>query len=46
VGGYALTFFFFAKGQPTPWFIVIVLACMVVAAAYISEAWRTRKPKK
>lgn len=47
LGGWGLTYFFFTpKGQPMQWFIVIVLACMVVAAAYISEAVRLRKQKK
>jgi hypothetical protein len=47
LGGLALTYFFFTpKGRPVQWFIVVVLACLVVAAAYISEAWRQRKEKK
>ncbi|MBI5523502.1 MAG: hypothetical protein HY910_12800 [Desulfarculus sp.] len=47
LGGWALTHFFFTpKGKSTDWFIVLVLAGLVVAAAYISEAWRLRKQQK
>jgi len=46
LGGWVMTHFFFTpKGQSISWFIVVVLAGLVVAAAYISEAWRLRKQK-
>ncbi|MFZ5584832.1 MAG: hypothetical protein ACOZHQ_02770 [Thermodesulfobacteriota bacterium] len=46
-GGLALTYFFFTKkGEPLSWFLVAVLAVMVVAAAYLSEAWRVKGPRK
>ncbi|CAO0820338.1 AtpZ/AtpI family protein [Desulfarculales bacterium] len=47
LGGWGLTYFFFTpKGQPLRWFIIVVLGGLVVAAAYISEAWRQRKQDK
>ncbi len=46
-GGWLLTNFFLTpKGQPLNWLVVIILAVMVVAAAYLSEAWRLRKQTK
>lgn len=46
-GGLALTYFFFTKkGESLSWFLVIILAVLVVAAAYLSEVWRVKGPKK
>ena len=46
LGGLALTYFFFTPhGQPIPWFYVLVLGALVVAAAYFSEAARQHKSK-
>ncbi|MFH1057851.1 MAG: hypothetical protein V1797_04100 [Pseudomonadota bacterium] len=46
-GGLALTYFFFTKkGEPLSWLLVIILAVMVVAAAYLSEVWRVKGPRK
>lgn len=46
LGGWFLTSFFLtSKGRPLNWFLVIVLAVLVVAAAYGSEFWTRRKNK-
>ena len=46
-GGWLLTNFFLTpKGQHLNWLVVVILAVMVVAAAYLSEAWRLRKKVK
>lgn len=46
LGGWFLTSFFFTpKDQTVNWFIVVVLAAIVVAAAYLSEMWRARKSR-
>ena len=47
LGGWVLTYFFFTgKGQPISWFIVVVLAALVVVASYLSEAVRLRQQQK
>ena len=43
LGGWLLWHFFFSQGTyKTPWWVVLVLAAIVVLAAYASEAWRKR----
>ncbi len=43
LGGLALTYFFFTKkGEPFNWWLVLILAVLVVASAYLSEAWRLK----
>lgn len=44
-GGYFLSYMFFAKDGRADWVIALILAALVVAASYISEAWRVRKTK-
>lgn len=47
LGGLALTYFFFTqKGEPFNWLLVIILAVLVVASAYLSEAWRLKSQNK
>jgi uncharacterized membrane protein YfcA len=46
-GGWALSYLFFTpKGGKVDWFITLVLAALVVSAAYLSEAWKKRKEDK
>ena len=46
-GGWLLTYFFFTeRGKPLNWLLVGILAVLVVASAYLSEAWRLRKQLK
>jgi uncharacterized membrane protein YfcA len=46
-GGWALSYFFFTpQGGKVDWFIALVLAALVVSAAYLSEAWKKRKEDK
>jgi membrane protein implicated in regulation of membrane protease activity len=43
LGGWLLWHFFFSQGTyKTPWWTALVLAAIVVLAAYASEAWRRR----
>ena len=42
-GGWLLARFFLGT---TNWFLILVLAALVVGAAYLSEGWRLRKQKK
>lgn len=46
-GGWLLSNVFFTpKGGKVDWFIALLLAALVVSAAYLSEAWRARKGEK
>lgn len=46
-GGWLLSYFFFTpKGGRVDWFIALLLAALVVSAAYLSEAWKARKGEK
>lgn len=46
-GGWLLSYLFFTpKGGRVDWFIALVLAALVVSAAYLSEAWKKRKDEK
>jgi hypothetical protein len=46
-GGWLLSYLFFTpKGGKVDWFITLVLAALVVSAAYLSEAWKKRKEGK
>lgn len=40
LGGYLLTRVFFRQSG---WLLVFILAALVVAAAYVSEAWRNKR---
>ncbi len=47
LGGLALTYFFFTKkGETLNWWLVVILAVLVVASAYLSEAWRLKGQNK
>lgn len=47
LGGWLLWHFFFSqKPYETPWWVVLVLAAIVVLAAYASEAWRRRSTRR
>ena len=39
-GGFLLSRMFFGQSN---WVLVLILAALVVAAAYVSEAWRTKR---
>jgi hypothetical protein len=46
-GGWLLSHVFFTPtGGKVDWFIALLLAALVVSAAYLSEAWRARKGQK
>jgi hypothetical protein len=44
-GGYMLSWLFFSKDGKVDWVIALILAALVVAAAYVSEGWRKGKAK-
>lgn len=45
VGGYMLSWLFFSKSGQVDWVIALILAALVVAAAYVSERWTKGKGK-
>jgi uncharacterized membrane protein YeaQ/YmgE (transglycosylase-associated protein family) len=45
VGGYLLSWLFFAKAGKVDWVIALILGALVVVAAYASEGWRKSRGK-
>jgi hypothetical protein len=46
-GGWLLSYMFFTpKCGNVNWFIALILAALVVSAAYLSESWKKRKEVK